>query len=96
MLPGRPAARPGRGRGPLGNCSSSDVLPANFKVKMGGDEMESHGWGVTEEKGSGGAASGRGGGQWRREAPAVTEGQAAWRGTDALWVLDDSAVYRCG
>ena len=88
-----------RGRGPLGKCSSCDVLPANLKVKVGGDEMEteSHGWGGAEEKCPGGAASGRGGmrgGRRRREA--ATEGQAVWRGTNALWVCDDAAVDRGG
>jgi hypothetical protein len=36
-----------RSRGPLGKCSSCDVLPANLKVKVGGVEMEteSHWWG---------------------------------------------------
>jgi hypothetical protein len=34
------------------------------------------------------------GGRRRREA--ATEGQAVWRGTDALWVCDDAAVYRGG
>jgi hypothetical protein len=29
-----------RGRDPLGKCSTCDVLPANLKVKVGGDEME--------------------------------------------------------
>jgi hypothetical protein len=29
-----------RGRGPLGKCSRCDVLPANLKVIVGGDEME--------------------------------------------------------
>jgi hypothetical protein len=29
-----------RSRGPLGKCSSCDVLPANLKVKVGGDDME--------------------------------------------------------
>ena len=39
--------------------SSCDVLPANLKVKVGGDEREteSHGWGVTEEEGPGATMS---------------------------------------
>jgi hypothetical protein len=59
-------------------------------------ETESHGCGGTEEKGPGGA-SGRGGmrGGLRR-CEVATEGQAVWRGTDALWVCDDAAVYRGG
>jgi hypothetical protein len=41
-----------RGRGPLGKCSSCDVIPANLKVKVGGDEMETEGhrWGTTKER----------------------------------------------
>ena len=46
-----------QGRGPLGKCSSCYVLPANLKVKVGGDEMdtESHGG----EEGGAGRVEGR-------------------------------------
>jgi hypothetical protein len=71
--------------------SRSGEMRWKRKVRVGGDS------GGTEEKGPGGAAIGRGGmrGSLRRRE-AATEGQAVWRGTDALWVCDDAAVYRCG
>jgi hypothetical protein len=57
------------------------------------------GWGA-EEKDPGGAANCRGGRMrgGRRRGVATTEGQAVslWRGTYALWVCDDTAVYCCG
>jgi hypothetical protein len=59
-----PRTRPAglqRSRGPLGKCSTCDVLPANLKVKVGGDEREteSHGW---DNGGEGPGGRGGGGG----------------------------------
>jgi hypothetical protein len=70
----RPAAKPRPG--PLGNCSSCDVLPANLKVKVGGEEMEteSHGCGGTEDKGPGGAPAATGRRRRQARRPAETRG----------------------
>jgi hypothetical protein len=55
--------------------------------------------GGTGEKGPGGTATSRGGrlgggmrGGRRRKREAAMEGQAVWRGTDALWVCDYAAA----
>jgi hypothetical protein len=70
-----PRTRPAglqRNSGTLGKCSSCDVLQANLKVKVRGDEMEteteSHGWGEGVE-GPGGERP-----RWHARRPAETRG----------------------